>query len=103
MSDYIKRILKGKADKALKYRILIFKPIEFDRFEDGYYQNEKKDVTNMAERKYHFERLTPIDDMDLDVYEEAINHAFDNSDITMQLQRSGNIKIYRNIVAAEHQ
>ena len=35
----------------------------------------------MAERKYHFERLTPIDNMDLDVYEEAINYAFDNSDI----------------------
>ena len=26
----------------------------------------------MAERKYQFERLTPIDNMDLDVYEEAI-------------------------------
>ena len=23
----------------------------------------------MAENKYHFERLTPIDNMDLDVYE----------------------------------
>lgn len=26
----------------------------------------------MAERTYHFERLTPIDNMDLNVYEEAI-------------------------------
>ena len=40
-----------------------------------------KDVINMAERTYHFERLTPIDNMDLDVYEEAIDYAFDNSDI----------------------
>ena len=35
----------------------------------------------MAERTYHFERLTPIDNMDLNVYEEAIDYAFDNSDI----------------------
>lgn len=35
----------------------------------------------MIERTYHFERLTPIDDVDLDVYEEAINYVFDNSDI----------------------
>lgn len=35
----------------------------------------------MAERKYHFERLTPIDNMDLDVYEEAIDYVFDNSDV----------------------
>ena len=31
----------------------------------------------MAERKYQFERLTPIDNMDLDVYEEAIDYVFD--------------------------
>lgn len=43
--------------------------------------NLRKDVTNMAERKYQFERLTPIDNMDLDVYEEAIDYVFDNSDI----------------------
>src|SRR5699024_5175909 len=36
---------------------------------------------NLAKKKYHFERLTPIDDMDLNVYEEAIDYAFDNSDI----------------------
>lgn len=35
----------------------------------------------MAERTHHFERLTPIDNMDLDVYEEAIDYTFDNSDI----------------------
>lgn len=35
----------------------------------------------MPERKYQFERLTPIDNMDLDVYEEAIDYVFDNSDI----------------------
>ena len=35
----------------------------------------------MAERKYQFERLTPIDNMDLDVYGEAIDYVFDNSDI----------------------
>lgn len=35
----------------------------------------------MAERTHHFERLTPIDNMNLDVYEEAIDYVFDNSDI----------------------
>ena len=30
---------------------------------------------------YHFERLTPINDVDLNVYEEAINYVFNNSDI----------------------
>ena len=35
----------------------------------------------MSERKYQFERLTPIDNMDLDVYEDAINYAFENSDV----------------------
>lgn len=44
-------------------------------------ENNKKDVTDMAEKKYHFERLTPIDDMKLDVYEEAIDYVFENSDI----------------------
>ena len=27
----------------------------------------------MAENKYHFERLTPTDSLDLNVYEEAID------------------------------
>lgn len=35
----------------------------------------------MAEKIHYFERLTPIDDMDLNVYEESINYVFDNSDI----------------------
>ena len=35
----------------------------------------------MADRGYHFERLTPIDNIDLDVYEEAIDYVFDNPDI----------------------
>lgn len=35
----------------------------------------------MCEKTYHFERLTPLNDVDLKVYEEAINYAFDNSDI----------------------
>lgn len=35
----------------------------------------------MAERKYQFERLTPIDNMNLDVYGEAIDYVFDNSDV----------------------
>ena len=35
----------------------------------------------MAENKYKFERLTPTDNMDLDVYEEAIDYVFDNPDV----------------------
>lgn len=35
----------------------------------------------MEKVNYHFERLTPVDDIDLDVYEDAINYVFDNSDI----------------------
>lgn len=35
----------------------------------------------MEERKYQFEKLTPIDNVDLDVYEEAIDYVFENSDI----------------------
>ena len=34
----------------------------------------------MKENKYKFERLTPVDDIDLNVYEEAIDYVFDNSD-----------------------
>lgn len=39
------------------------------------------DVTNMADRKYQFERLTPTDSVDLNVYGEAIDYVFDNPDI----------------------
>ena len=35
----------------------------------------------MAESRFHFERLTPIDNMDLDVYEDAIDYVFDNLDV----------------------
>lgn len=35
----------------------------------------------MEERKYIFERLTPTDTADLNVYEDAINYVFENSDI----------------------
>lgn len=38
-------------------------------------------MKNMAARKYRFERLTPIDNMDLNVYEEAIDYVFSNSDV----------------------
>lgn len=32
-------------------------------------------------RKYHFQKLTPIDDADISVYEEAIDFVFQNDDI----------------------
>lgn len=35
----------------------------------------------MKENKYKFERLTPVDDIDLHVYEDAIDYVFDNPDI----------------------
>ena len=38
-------------------------------------------MINLTEKNYHFERLTPINDMDLNIYEEAIDYAFKNSDI----------------------
>lgn len=38
-------------------------------------------MDDMTESKYKFERLTPIDNIDLDVYEDAINYIFDNSDV----------------------
>lgn len=41
----------------------------------------REDVTNIAESKYKFERLTPTDDVDLVVYEEAIDYVFQNPDI----------------------
>ena len=37
----------------------------------------------MAENKYHFERLTPTDSLDLNVYEEAIDYVFNNPDSEM--------------------
>ena len=41
----------------------------------------RKDMPNMKESKYKFERLTPTDNVDLDVYEEAIDYVFENHDI----------------------
>lgn len=35
----------------------------------------------MAEGQYRFERLTPTDDVDLSIYENAIDYVFDNTDI----------------------
>lgn len=35
----------------------------------------------MAKDGYHFERLTPINDIELKVYEDAINYVFENQDI----------------------
>lgn len=35
----------------------------------------------MVDREYHFQKLTPINDADISVYEEAIDFVFDNSDI----------------------
>lgn len=35
----------------------------------------------MAKDEYHFERLTPINDIELKVYEDAINYVFENEDI----------------------
>lgn len=35
----------------------------------------------MTENKYHFERLTPTDSLDLNVYEEAIDYVFNNPDV----------------------
>ena len=36
----------------------------------------------MEENKYNFERLTPIDNMNLDVYEEAIDYVFNKVQFT---------------------
>ena len=42
----------------------------------------KRDGANMAEKKYNFESLTPIDNVELEVYDDAINFVFENSDIS---------------------
>ncbi len=36
---------------------------------------------NMKERKYQFERLTPIDNANLDIYEDALDYVFENPDV----------------------
>ncbi|MDU4912384.1 hypothetical protein [Clostridium baratii] len=35
----------------------------------------------MGKDKYKFQKLTPVNDMDLNVYEDAINYVFDNPDV----------------------
>lgn len=35
----------------------------------------------MGDKKYFFQKLTPVSNADMSVYEEAINFAFDNSDV----------------------
>lgn len=35
----------------------------------------------MADKKYHFEKLTPIDSINLDIYDGAINYVFENDDV----------------------
>lgn len=35
----------------------------------------------MPTKEYHFQKLTPINNADISVYEEAINFVFENSDI----------------------
>lgn len=36
----------------------------------------------MEQRKYFFQKLTPVKDADISVYEEAIDYVFENTDIT---------------------
>lgn len=40
-----------------------------------------RNATNMEENSYQFQRLTPIDNVELGIYENAINYIFDNPDI----------------------
>ena len=42
---------------------------------------EKAMSEGLVKKGYHFEKLAPIDCADIDVYEEAINFAFENEDI----------------------
>ena len=35
----------------------------------------------MAEKAYTFEKLTPVDDADIRVYENAIDYVFENDDV----------------------
>lgn len=43
-------------------------------------------MTRMSENKYHFERLTPIDSINLNMYEEAIDFVFNHSDDQVQAE-----------------
>ena len=46
-------------------------------------KNKKETIpaANTTEKKFHFEKLSPIDTADIDVYEDAIEFAFENNDI----------------------
>ena len=44
-------------------------------------KKENAPTENTAEKKLHFEKLSPIDTADIDVYEDAIQFAFENKDI----------------------
>lgn len=36
----------------------------------------------MEENNYNFQKLIPVNDADIAVYEDAINFVFDNADVT---------------------
>lgn len=36
----------------------------------------------MEKEKYHFQKLTPINDADISVYEDAIDFVFQNNDVS---------------------
>lgn len=55
----------------------------------------------MAENKYHFERLTPTDNLDLNVYEEAIDYVFNNPDVR-NVAISGAYSAGKSSVLASH-
>jgi hypothetical protein len=35
----------------------------------------------MAENKYNFQKLTPINQVDLNIYKEALEYVFENNDV----------------------
>ena len=41
----------------------------------------KQDINRRAKKKIHFEKLTPVDDADISVYEEALNIALSDDHI----------------------
>ena len=43
--------------------------------------NGKKEGSNFVEKKYNFEKLTLKDDVNIDVYEEALDYVFESDDI----------------------
>ena len=51
----------------------------------------------MGEQKHHFERLTPIDNVDLGIYEEAIDYVFAHDDIK-NVAISGSYRVVSRIL-----